>query len=93
MRNIADSHEALSEFESLFVVERVLATLALFKGHQELALNCSRFISKVSPYEAICFKLAERDTLDLLIELIKLYLDDDAILERVLFVLANIVAK
>ena len=93
LRNMADSHEALPEFESLFVVERVMATLAIFKGHQELALNCSRFISKVSPYEAICFKLAERDTLDLLIELIRLYIDDAQILERVLFVLANIVAK
>jgi hypothetical protein len=89
---MAECPDALQEFESLFVVERVLTTLQVFKGHKELALNCSRFISKLSPYEEICAKLTDRDTLDLLVELVTTYgVSSDPILERVLFILANVV--
>jgi hypothetical protein len=69
LRNLADSQESLAEFASLFVLERVVATMGLFKGHKELALNCSRFISKLSPHEEVCAKLTDADTLTLLVEL------------------------
>eukprot|EP00347_Sterkiella_histriomuscorum_P012834 403367048 len=90
LRNLSNDDSSYEQICSNGIIQKLVDILEKFQGHQELMINVSRIMSKVSMDNDCSFSLIQTNKIKLLIDLLFDYQNIRDFPVRMLFVLANI---